>query len=71
MTFQQIFLHLVKNKIDEGADYDLYRQPVCDHSSSSKQVKNIACYESHGKLKQHIRNDGLNIHVTFCSLWGA
>ncbi len=30
-----------------------------------------ACCESYGKLKQHIRNDGLNIPDTFCSLWGA
>ncbi len=40
--------------IDERADYNPYRQPVCDYSSSSKQDRNIACCKSYGKLKQHI-----------------
>ncbi len=52
-------------------DYNLYRQLVCDYNSSSKQGRNIACCESYGKLKQHIKNDGLNIPDTFCSTWGA
>ncbi len=63
--FQQISLHLLKKRIDEGADYFLYRQPVCDYSSSSEQGRNIACCKSYGKLKQHIRNNGLNIAIHF------
>ncbi len=67
----QITLHLLKMKIDEGADYNPYSQPGCHYSSSSKQGRNIACCKSYGKLKIPIRNDGLNIPDTFCSLWGV
>ncbi len=66
MTFSaNLLTYLLKKRIGEGADYDPYRQPVCDYSSSNKQGRNIACCKSYRKLKQHMRNDGLNIPIHF------